>query len=290
MPAYYRDTVASFLATDPAVIRANLSSAYAADGFVQQYTSQVIAWDQAVEMLQAECRRVVQELPEAANWGIVLEYPLYRIRKRIDVVFLVGSVVVPVEMKVGATSFGSTDRRQAEEYGLDLRDFHGETRERLVVPSLWATGVHGTRYSIAAGDQVRPLVTLSLVDLVPFLLEVATLESGDQINVLKWDESPYKPVPSIVEAATTIFAGHDVRALARADASNLDEVADTLVSLIRRCAEDEHPPAPLRNWRARLRKNTRWSSGCAPCDRRWGRGSWRHCVPLRKHAVGSGAP
>ena len=192
----------------------------------------MVAWDQAIERLQAECRRVVQVVASAADWGIVLEYPLYRIRKRIDVVFLVGSVVVPVEMKVGADSFSSTDRRQAEEYGLDLRDFHGETRERVVIPSLWATGVRGTRYSIAPGGQVRPLVTLSSDDLFPFLVDVAKLESGGQIDVLTWDNSPYKPVPSIVEAATTIFAGHDVRALARADASNLGEVADTLVGLI----------------------------------------------------------
>src|SRR5262249_10120491 len=47
-----------------------------------------------------------------------------------------------------------------------------------------------------------------------------------------WDNSAYRPVPNIVEAATSIFAGHDVRAIAQADASNLREAAARLVELI----------------------------------------------------------
>lgn len=42
----------------------------------------------------------------------------------------------------------------------------------------------------------------------------------------------YHPVPSVIQAATSIFAGHDVRQMAQADASNLREAAAHVVELI----------------------------------------------------------
>src|SRR6185295_5880979 len=42
----------------------------------------------------------------------------------------------------------------------------------------------------------------------------------------------YRPVPGIVHAATTIFAGHGVHAIAQADASNLADTSKRIIDLI----------------------------------------------------------
>jgi hypothetical protein len=65
---------------------------------------------------------------------VLLEYPLYRLRRRIDVVILAGTTIVVVECKVGAEKFNSEDLRQVEEYALDLRDFHAASNGRSIVP------------------------------------------------------------------------------------------------------------------------------------------------------------
>jgi hypothetical protein len=56
--------------------------------------------------------------------------------------------------------------------------------------------------------------------------------------VEQWDAAPYQPVPTIIQAATSIFAGHDVRAIGRADASNLAVSARRIVDVIAEAKRD----------------------------------------------------
>jgi hypothetical protein len=50
----------------------------------------------------------------------------------------------------------------------------------------------------------------------------------------QWDEASYQPVPSVIEAATALFAGHGVREIALANAKNLSEAATAVFSIIER--------------------------------------------------------
>src|SRR6476469_4630757 len=76
---------------------------------------------------------------ESSNWSILLEYPLYRLRRRIDVVILARDLIVVVEYKVGAENFTPVDQRQVEEYSLDLCDFHAKSYGLRILPVLWCT-------------------------------------------------------------------------------------------------------------------------------------------------------
>jgi hypothetical protein len=62
-------------------------------------------------MLQRTLDQLLKVRPEAQDWTILLEYPLYRLRRRIDVIILADSWVVVVECKVGADAFTAEDRR-----------------------------------------------------------------------------------------------------------------------------------------------------------------------------------
>ena len=127
MAAYLRRTVADFLREEPLGVMGILQQAYASDGFVSQYTRQTQAWDRLVPELQHALTELLQSRPEAGNWTILLEYPLYRLRRRIDAVVLAGSLIVVIECKIGADVFTAADRHQVEEYALDLRDFHAQS-------------------------------------------------------------------------------------------------------------------------------------------------------------------
>jgi hypothetical protein len=232
MAAYVRLRLDEFLRERVDALVGRLEEAYAHDGFFSQYTRQTTAWTQSIELLQAELTRVLEERPDAATWSVLLEYPLHRLRRRIDIVVLAGAVIAVVEVKVGADTFSSTDRAQAEEYALDLRDFHAESRHRRIVPILWCTDASPPPLALGtnASDPVAPLELAGRAGLAAKF--VGLRSDGSFINADAWDNGAYRPVPTVIEAATHIFAGHDVRAIANADAQNLAVAARRIIELI----------------------------------------------------------
>lgn len=139
MPAYKKASLVEFIQSSPSEIIGELESAYANDGFSSQYTRQTKAWVRLVPDLQESFSALLGLRPLASNWSILLEYPLYRLRRRIDIVILAGGLLLVVECKVGELTFKREDARQVEEYALDLRDFHAESHGRHIIPILWCT-------------------------------------------------------------------------------------------------------------------------------------------------------
>ena len=241
MPAYVRRTIVRFIHDDAAAIVGSLQQAYAADGFASQYTRQTKAWARVIPKLQFTFVELLKVRPDAQDWTILLEYPLYRLRRRIDVVILADNLVVVVECKVGADAFTSEDRRQAEEYALDLRDFHAESYQRRILAVLWSTDAlaEGTVCpALTPPAPIEDAVTQVGAEGLQSYLSKLPLYAGE-VNLVGevWDRSPYRPVPNVIEAATSIFAGHDVRSIANADADNLRSAATRLVALIEQARE-----------------------------------------------------
>ena len=68
------------------------------------------------------------------------------------------------------------------------------------------------RYWIAPVQTIR---WNSLADVLSTISE----STSDCIDVLEWDESPYHPVPSIIDAAMALRTGLDIREIAHSEAS-----------------------------------------------------------------------
>jgi hypothetical protein len=233
VPAYVRNSVAEFLTTEPTTTLGILESRYAKDGFASQYTQQTKAWEIVLPLLQNEFRQLLTVHPQVANWGILFEYPLYRLRKRIDAILLTGNAIIVLETKVGATIFSAVDERQVEDYALDLRDFHAASRDRSIIPLLWCTGAPNTKLAHSTGsDPVTPVQCVGATQLRTFLATQVMSKPPSIEAIAEWDNAAYQPVPTIIQAATSIFAGHDVRELGRADASNLAISARRIVEII----------------------------------------------------------
>jgi Uncharacterized conserved protein (DUF2075) len=238
MPAYVRDPIPNFVKMSVGELIGRLERSYAADGFSSQYTRQTKAWAQLIPDLQRSLGVLVELRPGASSWSVLLEYPLYRLRRRIDVVILAGTTIVVVECKVGAEKFNSEDLRQVEEYALDLRDFHAASNGRSIVPVLWSTGVarqESVPKESRTEAEVGSVVSIARVGregLTALLADLVDAKTGRELMPQEWDNSDYKPVPNVIEAATSIFAGHNVRSIANADADNLRSASNRIVALI----------------------------------------------------------
>jgi Uncharacterized conserved protein (DUF2075) len=231
MAAYYRSSLAEFIKQTPQAIIGQLQMKYAEDGFAQAYLAQTRAWSDLVPLLQSEAGDLLSHVPNAGTWAILLEFPLYRLQRRVDIVLLSTSVIV-VEAKVGEDRFLSADERQVEEYCLDLRDFHEGSGGRTLYPVLWATrAATQESHNIIVADSVARVSRVGRTGLARLIADISSSRQPI-IDAAKWDTSGYHPVPSVIQAATSIFAGHDVRQMARADASNLRETATQVVELI----------------------------------------------------------
>jgi Uncharacterized conserved protein (DUF2075) len=168
------------------------------------------------------------------RWVLLLEYPLLRLQRRLDVILLCGQRVIVIEFKVGAATYQPADARQVEDYALDLRDFHEASRNLNIIPVLCATEAPALPFSLGTAPGVAGLCRCNQATLGDLLLELASTHRGPQIDAEYWDNSPYQPVPTIIEAAELLYAGHQVAEIAHASSNpeNLTATTDRLIEIV----------------------------------------------------------
>jgi hypothetical protein len=237
MAEYFESSVRDFLAQNSDIIQSKLHNAYAADGFNSQYTSATKAWVVTIKCLREELERLVRICPEALSWGLVLEYPLYRLRIRIDLLLISLKAIYVIELKTEATEYISVDKNQVEEYALDLRDFHSGSGSNPIFPILWCPAKSDDILpsSFELNDSVSPVICVGKDRLVETIIntEVESAHIENRIDFKSWLTSTYRPVPSIITAATAIFSNHGVQEISNFDADNLAVAGRELIRLIR---------------------------------------------------------
>ena len=239
MPAYYRTTLAEFLADDPSRILGVLASRSAQQGFTDLKQRQTHAWERQITSLRATASQLAESRPASGQWGLLLEYPIPRRQKRIDAVLLAADVIFCVEFKTEEREHTAQAKQQAEDYALDLRDFHEESRMHRIIPVAVSLRAAGSPAFVASddGNLVRPPLATNGEELANVLTAALDIETqgGAQIETERWDTSAYRPVPTIIEAAESLFAGHDVREIAHshAGATNLTATSARLLEIIR---------------------------------------------------------
>lgn len=225
MASFYQSSVAEFPALSDEQVLARLSIAYANRGYTSQYSDQTLTWERDLRSLRSSLEECIQTNPTAANWGILLEFSIPRKETRIDAVLLINDEVVILEAKTGAAFLQA--RRQLEEYALLLHYFHKASADRRIVPVI--VSPESGEPDMDALNQcemfpqlaiywVNKVITTSWQSLAAVLCSVAN-RSTDKIDVDAWDNSPYHPVPSIIEAAIALRSGLSIREIAHSEAS-----------------------------------------------------------------------
>jgi hypothetical protein len=244
VPAYYRSTVAEFIDDDAGRIIGVLTVASSKTGFIDHKNRQTTAWQNQIDVLKIGCKTLVNEGREFGSWGLLLEYPIPRRQKRVDVVLLARDVIFCIEFKTKAKTHNLQARKQAEDYALDLRDFHSESLGRRIIPIAVASDAE-SRELISSGfyyDLVRPALLTNAADLFMVIIkayESQTDSTESAIDPKAWSEAAYRPVPTIIEAAEALYAGHDVREIAASHAGNenLNITSQLIIELVKRAQE-----------------------------------------------------
>lgn len=238
MKAWLSLSVKQFRALAPREVAARLTYAQASRHATLELT-QRNAWEAAAAILQ-------QALASSeAGWQLLLECDLLRLEKRIDAVLLTDRAILSFEFKHDARSFEAADRRQAEDYALDLHDFHAGSRHHPVVPVLVATEASAPRLDLPLiWHGVTPVLDASAATLGALITAVQS-GIGPPAQVLDpqaWERAAYRPVPTVLEAATLLYRRNSVQeiAAARADAPNLTRTADAIARAITAARRDEH--------------------------------------------------
>ncbi len=235
MRAYYRATLQEFVADDPDRVLGLIHQESSKSGFTDLKERQSKAWQVQLAILQRSGASLLSRYQDASKWGILFEYPIPRRQKRIDVLLLTRDIILCLEFKTGETLHEKSTARQVEDYALDLRDFHEQSRHRTIIPIAVTTRAKSTslNVSLSFADRVQQVIMACEDDLTERLAWCVEnfAQRSEQIEITEWDDSVYSPVPTIIEAAEALYAGHDVREIARshADAQNLGETSQSLV-------------------------------------------------------------
>ena len=230
MTAFWSGTVGRFLSTPETEILGTLAHAQIRH-FRLNEAQQLRAWDATIAML----RHALNALPEAGDWWIMLEYPMLRLGRRPDVILLAPHAIFVIEAKAGSTQHTPEDRRQVEDYAIDLHDFHSGCRGNPIVPILLAelAPVASVSPPLMLGHGVTPVQDANAKTLPNLLreLDAMAMGAGPRLDTVAWLDAPYQPVPTIVDAACMLYARHnvaDIRA-ARTDAVNLRATSDAIL-------------------------------------------------------------
>jgi hypothetical protein len=224
-PAYYCADVSEFLRADPDAIYGALGRHHAHTQELEQKS----AWLAQIKLLQGR----LASMPSA--W-VAFEFAIPRMGKRADAVVILEGVIFVLEFKVGADSFSAAAIEQVTDYSLDLKNFHSGSHSRIIVPVVIATSAieKPVQLNLWPDDVAEPILSNGN-DLDRLLLTtVHRFQGQPPLSSQDWMLSGYKPTPTIIEAAQTLYRSHRVDEITRSDAGakNLSTTTARITELV----------------------------------------------------------
>lgn len=228
MRAYYSAQVSDFIRTSEQAILGALTERSEFDVTGEQRD----AWLTEIRLLKTS-------LGAFSRGSIFFEFVVPRLGRRIDVLVVVDHLILILEFKVGETVFTRAARDQVWDYALDLKNFHETSHKALIVPLLVATRGPGGEYTPSFRqyrDGVFYPEHVSAGNIARIVADLLSRTSGEVIAQETWESGSYRPTPTIIEAAKSLYARHSIKELARSDAGakNLARTSGALSEIIQR--------------------------------------------------------
>ena len=227
MGAFWQGSAAAFLAAPIDDVLGELSR-HQVWHYRTTEAAQTPAWRDSVTVLKTAIATVAAAGFESF---VLLEYPILRLGKRIDAVVLTDRAIFVLEFKREQADADAL--RQAEDYGLDLFDFHEHSRRHVVVPLLVTGGkASPTHPGLLLAGSVAGVQVLHPDMLGQTILALLhrIRAPGKALDFVAWSFGAYRPVPTIIEAACMLYARHGVAEIkaARADHRNLHATTEAI--------------------------------------------------------------
>ena len=170
--------------------------------------SQVEAWLEEIEVLKRAFRDLSISKPSCLEWSVVLEYELpLEGGRRPDVIVLGPNKIYVLEFKQDPVLQRSS-LDQVAAYARDLAEYHSESHGVEVLPLLVPT-------KTVDKSETRDVVSVLSPDKIAAFLDAASDEPP--INLAKWLEGDYAPLPTLIAAAKMIFSNERLPAIKRAE-------------------------------------------------------------------------
>jgi len=221
---YYGKTIAEFLAEEPDAIFGALSQAESFDTARDQKN----AWNEEIGLLKS--------ILQGYNGDVFFEYSIPRLGKRVDVILLINGVVLCLEFKAGAERFETADKEQVWDYALDLKNFHEPSRDLFVAPVLVATDAPDEPFELVTcnyDDKVYAPLQANASTLKEAIVKVVDATPKANVEGMNWARGRYSPTPTIIQAASALYAKHNVENITRCDAGeNLKVTTDFILGII----------------------------------------------------------
>ncbi|MHC4961636.1 MAG: DUF2075 domain-containing protein, partial [Planctomycetota bacterium] len=124
---------------------------------------------------------------------------------------------------------------QALDYALDLKNFHEQSHTKKIIPILIST--HATEHINVLQpfeDSVFEPLRANKNNLTRIIKWASEEHKDGQMDPDAWQQSIYKPTPTIIEAAQALYKGHSVQEISRSDGSaiNLSRTSDAIAKII----------------------------------------------------------
>jgi len=175
------------------------------------------AWLKQVDLMRAA-------LAEIGAFTLYFEFAIPRMGKRADAVVVIGKAIFVIEFKDGEARFTGAGIEQVEDYALDLKNFHAGSHDLSIFPVLvptLATVSRDVQFELAFDHVARPFL-LCPDDLGPVMQMIGSSYRAPSFDSAAWEASGYRPTPTIIQAATALYARHTVEEITRSDAGAIN--------------------------------------------------------------------
>lgn len=224
--SFYSSSISDFIASASEYILGVLAEN---NEFSLELT-QRLAWKEQIQILK--------DTISSYEGKILFEYSIPRMGRRIDAVVIIRNVIFILEFKVGEREFLSGSIDQVLDYALDMKNFHETSHKHLIAPILIATEANNVIPIVSPtphDDNILFTINSNKLLLKKVIEEVLLFADGENIEADNWESGRYSPTPTIIEAATALYNGHNVTEITKsgAEAKNLTETTMTLEEVIR---------------------------------------------------------
>ena len=223
--AYYHAEIRDFLNDDDDRILGVLTTGHHHSLEEQQRW----AWQEQLKLL----KRSLHDHPVGR---LFLEFYIPRMGKRVDALLIMGGIIFVVEFKMGAREHFASALDQVEDYSLDLKNFHEGTHSLPVVPILVSSEAPSRELLLPAfaNDLVAEPAATNASQFGVTIADIVRAFPFSAIDIAAWMATGYKPTPTIVEAAQTLYRTHSVTDISRSDAGakNLRETTASVSAVI----------------------------------------------------------
>ena len=221
--SYYSNTISDFLKDDETRILGELSlhHNHALEDLQKN------AWVKQITILK-------DTLQSVDNGQIYFEFSIPRMGKRVDNVLIINDLIFVLEFKVGDNQYQKHSIEQVVDYCLDLQNFHEGSHHEKLIPLLISTKAEPIENVFTSDDNLFEPLKANQQNLSAVIKKTLLQSNGKQINATDWENSIYKPTPTIIEAAQALYKGHNVKEISRHDAGaiNLSKTTDCINNII----------------------------------------------------------